>query len=205
MEETFAGCLCVATTGAAGDNHPLLPESGFATAEAMGTRLAQQAITRCYDSVPADYDERLRFAYADVSLKVKDEATRQMLPEEGQRRPPPQTLPSEFAVQVSLLGIGPILLAGFPGEPVAELGAVLKWFSPFLKTYTLFTATECLGYFPTRNQFYWGGYEPDTTAFAAGSGERLVACILETAQRLVSEQPLVLPAVPGSGVDGMPR
>jgi len=204
VEETFEGCLCLSTTGAAGDNHPLLPESGFAAAEQMGTRLAQQAITRCYDAVPADYDEQLRLAYPAVSLPFKDAETRAMLPEQQARK---QKLLARkpYKTHISLLGIGPVLLAGFPGEPVAGLGAMLKWSSPFLKTYALFTATDCAGYFPTMNQFHWGGYEPDTTLFTRGTGEFLVGRILDAAQQLIRKQPLRLPALAAADVDGVAR
>jgi neutral ceramidase len=205
VEETFEGCLCLTTTGAAGDNHPLLPESGFAGAERMGTQLAVQTVTRCYDSIPVDYDEQLRLAYPAVRLALKDAQTREMLPEKQARKHGLPIRQRTYRTFVSLLGIGPILLAGFPGEPVAELGAMLKWSSPFLKTYVLFTATDCLGYFPTVNQFYWGGYEPDTTLFARGAGEQLVGRILETAHQLVRRQPLRLPALDAASVHGNPR
>jgi neutral ceramidase len=204
VEETFAGCTCLTTTGAAGDNHPLMPESGFAKAEEMGVRLAQQVICRCYDSTPTDYDDQLRLAQSEVVLKYKDEATQRMLPESHARRQP-LTMRGELATRVTLLGIGPVLLAGFPGEPVAELGAMLKWSSPFLKSYVLFTASDCLGYFPTLNQFYWGGYEPDTTPFVRGTGEQLVAKALDVAHELIRRQPLELPALESIGTDGHPR
>jgi neutral ceramidase len=204
VEETFTGCLCLATTGAAGDNHPLMPESGFATAREMGTRLAQQAILRTYDSVPVDYDQQLRLAYPEVTLKAKDEATRRMLPEKAARRQKAATKLKEYKTRVSLLGIGPILLAGFPGEPMAEHGAMLKWSSPFLKTYALFEGIDMIGYFPTVNQFYWGGYEADTTPFARGSGEKLVGRILEAAHELIARKPLLLPALDVQGTHGHP-
>lgn len=199
VEETFQGCLCLTTTGAAGDNHPLMPESGFASAEEMGTRLARQAIMRCYDSIPANHDEQLRLAYPGVTLRFHGPETRQMLPIPTAQK---HDLPASFKTYksfVSLLGIGPILLAGFPGEPVAGLGAMLKWSSPFLKTYAMFTATDCAGYFPTINQFYWGGYEPTTTLFARGSGEAMVRKIQATAAQLTQRQALRLPAMDATG------
>ncbi|GEM_PF-2192584 len=204
VEDTFEGCTCLATTGAAGDNHPLMPESGFASAEAMGTTLGRQAICRAYDSIAADYDNQLRLAYPEVQVAMKDPATVQMLPETEARKQELRAI-KEWTVDVSLLGIGPILLSGFPGEPVAELGAMLKWSSPFLKSYVLFTSTDHAGYLPTYNQFYWGGYEPNTTPFARGTGERLVGKVLETARELVREQPLNLPALPALAVGGLPR
>ena len=204
VEETFAGCLCLSTTGAAGDNHPLLPESGFSAAEEMGTKLARQVITRSYDSIAAD-DEQLRLAYPQVALKFKDAETLAMLPEQEARKQKLRLKGKPYKTHVSLLGIGPILLAGFPGEPVSELGAMLKWSSPFLKSYVLFTATDCLGYFPTQNQFNWGGYEPDTTLFARGTGEQMVGRIVETAVDLLRRQALRLPALNVAGVDGVAK
>ena len=203
VEETFEGCTCLATTGAAGDNHPLMPESGFASAQSMGTNLARQAICRTYDSIPADFDNQLRLAYPVVALPMKDAATVEMLPEAEARK---QKLPADkqMAVDISLLGIGPVLLAGWPGEPMAELGAMIKWSSPFLKSYTMFTSTDCLGYFPTYNQFYWGGYEPNTSPFARGTGEAIVSKIIDTARELVRQQPLRFPALPTPAVGGLP-
>ena len=193
VEETFADCLCLSTTGAAGDNHPLMPEGGFATAEAMGTALGRQTIARCYDAVAVDYDTQLRLAYPEVLLPWKDMATVRMLPEKEARAGIPSWIPTNtpgMPTYLSLLGIGPILLAGFPGEVVAELGAMLKWSSPFLKSYVLFTSTDCLGYFPVTNQFYWGGYEPTSTGYVRGAGEMMVRRVVEAAAQLLADQPL---------------
>ena len=55
------------------------------------------------------------------------------------------------------------------------------------------------------NQFYWGGYEPDTTLFARGTGERLVERILDSARQLIRQQPLRLPALAAAHVDGVAR
>ncbi|MBA3709415.1 MAG: hypothetical protein H0W83_11435, partial [Planctomycetes bacterium] len=74
VEDTFAGCRVLATTGAAGDNHPLMPESGFASAEVMGARLGRMTIMRAYDSVPVD-DCRLRLAYPDIAIAPRDAET----------------------------------------------------------------------------------------------------------------------------------
>ncbi len=204
VEATFAGSRCLTTTGAAGDNHPLMPESGFASAEEMGTRLGRLAIMRAYDSVPAD-DQRLRLAHVEVALALRDAETAAMQPEQAARSRPLAGERRDTLSEISLLGLGPVLLAGFPGEPMAEHGAMLKWMSPFLKTYALFTATDFLGYFPTTNQFYWGGYETNTSPFARGVGDRLVGQIIEQAHRLLREQPLVLPATDSASFfDGRP-
>ncbi|HYE06163.1 MAG TPA: hypothetical protein VEL07_11680 [Planctomycetota bacterium] len=203
VEETFAGSRCLTTTGAAGDNHPLMPESGFASAEDMGRRLGRLAIMRAYDSVAAD-DQSLRLAHVDVAMAVRDETTAGMQPEAFARTHPLKKDRAPLRTEVSLIGIGPVLLAGFPGEPMAEQGAMLKWQSPFLKTYALFTATDNLGYFPTTNQFLWGGYETNTSLFAHSAGDGLVRDILTGAHRLVAERPLTLSTTDGAFEDGSP-
>ncbi len=203
IEDTFAGCLCLTTTGAAGDNHPLMPESGFDGAADMGRRLGRLAIMRTYDSVAAD-DQSLRLAHVDVSMALRDETTSAMQPEAMARTRALTKDRTPKRTEISLIGLGPVLLAGFPGEPMAEQGAMLKWMSPFLKTYAMFTATDSLGYFPTTNQFLWGGYETNTSLFAHGTGDALVRDILAAAHRLVAEQPLTLSTTDGAFEDGSP-
>jgi hypothetical protein len=195
VEETFAGCLCLTTTGAAGDNHPLQPEAGFAAAEAMGSRLAQLTVTRCYDSILVEDETRLRMAYPEIMLPYRDRATQDMLPEKLFREKKLVLKKNTCKTYVSLLGIGPILFTGFPGEPVSELGAMLKWSSPFLRTYPLMISTDDLAYFVTTNQIYWGGYEASWNPFKRGTGELLVQRIVEEAEKLVRKHPLQLPTV----------
>ncbi|MFC1582287.1 neutral/alkaline non-lysosomal ceramidase N-terminal domain-containing protein [Planctomycetota bacterium] len=195
VEETFAGCMCLATTGAAGDNHPLKPEAGFEYAREVGTGLGQTIISRVYDAVEVEYDTELRCAYAPVSLKARDKASAQQLPDPEKRGP--LWLMTEGIEEIEtdyyILGIGPIMLAGVPGELVSELGAQLKWSNPFLKAYVLYQATDNIQYIAARNQYRWGGYEADTACHAAGQGEFLVNTMLESARELLKENPLEIP------------
>ena len=195
VEETFDGCRCLSTTGAAGNLHPLLPEGGFRAAQLMGTALGNAAIARCYDAVPVEYDTKLRLGRRRVELRVKDEATQNGLPGRADRARDLAQLKAVGLIDtsVALLGIGPILLAGVPGELVAELGSMIKWASPFLKTYVLFQATDDIGYITTRNQYLWGGMEAASTSLAAGEGERVVASVIDAAEALVAADPLTLP------------
>ena len=198
VEETLAGCRCLTTTGAAGDLHPLLPESGFDSARRMGEALGRRVIARLYDAVIVDYDEQLRTAWTPIELPSRDVATGALLPTLADRDRLPYVSrqgAKMIRTAVSLLGIGPILLVGMPGEPVAELGAMIKWSSPFLKTYVLHTATDYAGYIVSTNQVLWGGMESANSPFALGAGERLVRCVLESADALLRERPLKLPPV----------
>lgn len=197
VEATFEGALCLTTTGAAGNNHPLTPESGFSAAEKMGGALGNLAINRTYDSIEVGYDTRLRLAYKSISLPARDKATTRLLPEQEDWKRVPWRMskggPKAFKTELGLLGIGPILLVALPGELVAELGAAIKWSSPFLKTYHLYQATDNAGYIVTANQFLWGGYEAVTSPYAQGSGEKLTQAILDTAHGLLLKTPLNLP------------
>lgn len=197
VEATFEGALCLATTGAAGNNHPLTPESGFAAAEKMGVALGNLAINRTYDSIEAGYDTRLRLAYKSFALPARDKATTRLLPERDDWKRVPWRMgkgaPKAFKTEFGLLGIGPILFVALPGELVSELGAVVKWSSPFLKTYHLYQATDNAGYIVSSNQFLWGGYEAVTSSYAQGSGEKLVQAILKGAEGLLRKTPLNLP------------
>jgi hypothetical protein len=199
IEETFAGCTVMSLTGCAGDHHPLMPESGFAQAEKMGRTLGSLALARIYDSIHVDYDTTLRTAWRDVALPAKDQRTADLMPEPIDRDNFNAMLkanadrPSEIATRIALLGIGPLLLACTPGEPVAELGAMIKWACPFLKTYPLFLATDSVGYIPTANQVLWGGYEVAVSPFAQGAGEKLVQHVVSTAWELVQKTPLTIP------------
>jgi hypothetical protein len=195
VEETFAGCMCLATTGAAGDNHPLMPESGFQKAQQMGTNLGMLTVNRVYDSVQVNYDLQLRTCFKSIRLRFKDAATAALLPRREE-----QTLPNavkkglrEHETFVGLLGIGPLLLVATPGEMVAELGAMMKWSSPFLRTYVLFQATDSSGYMCHRNSLCWGGYEPTNSPWAAGEGERLVQVAVQAANELLQQKPIAWP------------
>ena len=198
VEETFSGCTCIATTGAAGDQHPRLPESGFVNAQRMGATLGTLAITRAYDAVSAGYDQKLRICWRDISIKLKDTPTRLMLPTQAARDHLPHAVRQgarDIRTSFALLGIGPILLAAVPGELVAELGAMIKWSSPFPKTFVLFQSTDAIGYIPARNQYLWGNYEANDSPLAAGEGERFVQAIVSAACDLVQQDPLNLPPV----------
>jgi hypothetical protein len=196
VEETFAGCHCLAMTGAAGDQHPLLPESGFAMARDMGTRLGELAIARCYDAIAPDYDTRLRLEYRAISLPAKDDHSNNLLPEARERENLAVLNPAkvkDYELDIALMGIGPILLAGAPGEIVSELGAMLRWSSPFLKSYILMQSTDSMGYIATPNQYMWGGYEPSMSLFAQRAGEKMVQEMVASAHCLVEKQPLIFP------------
>jgi hypothetical protein len=62
-------------------------------------------------------------------------------------------------VEVQVLRLGEIVLAGIPGEVFVEIGLGIKESSPFEHTLVAGYTNGCIGYMPTRNAFQEGGYE----------------------------------------------
>lgn len=77
--------------------------------------------------------------------------------------------------EVQALAVGDDLaVVGLPGEIFAELGLDLRARSPFPHTLVLGLANDAIGYVPSRRAYDEGGYEPTSSRFEPGSGERLV-------------------------------
>jgi hypothetical protein len=62
-------------------------------------------------------------------------------------------------VEVQVLRLGDIILAGIPGEVFVEIGLGIKEGSPFEHTYVTAHTNGCIGYMPTKKAFQEGGYE----------------------------------------------
>jgi len=191
------GCPACYITGAAGDNHPKASEAGFAETRRVGEVLATEAIRRSADGFRVDGPVRLKCLTRSIPLKYRtwEEFERIPLNGPGMSR---ETLAENFKrverpgepvdVEFSLLAIGPVLFIGVPGEMLAELGSVLKWFSPFKRTYIMYQATESLDYIAHPNAFLWGGFEIVCAQLSPDSVRPLVNAILDAAEEL-SRQP----------------
>jgi len=62
-------------------------------------------------------------------------------------------------VEVQVLRLGEIILAGLPGEVFVEIGLGIKNGSPFEHTLVAGYTNGCIGYMPTKKAFEEGGYE----------------------------------------------
>jgi len=82
---------------------------------------------------------------------------------------------------VQALRIGDLALVGAPGEFFVELGLEIKRSSPFAQTMVIELANDSVGYIPTMRAFGEGAYEPNSSRYAPGFGERIV----ESAVRLL--------------------
>jgi len=188
-------CLPIYTTGAAGDNHPKAPEAGFGETRRVGEVLARAAMTRAYDAHKVTEPLRLRYLTRTVPLRLRTRSEFEQIPRHGQseriiddnlRRveAPGATVGVEF----SLLAIGPVLFIGVPGELVSELGSVLKWFSPFKRTYILYQATDSLDYIAHPNAYLWGGFEAFCGQLSPGAVRPLINAILDAAEELAQDE-----------------
>ena len=91
---------------------------------------------------------------------------------------------ADVEVSYSLLGIGPVLFIGVPGELLSELGSMLKWCSPFKRTYIMYEATGAMGYIAHPNAYRWGGYEPNTGFLSPACVRPLINHMLDLAEEL---------------------
>lgn len=184
-------CPTCYLTGAAGDNHPKAPEAGFAETRRVGEVLATEAIKRAYDAykVPGPLQVRCLTRTIPLRLRTYEEFTRIHGVDEAaiqgnlcRVEKPGAIVDVEFA----LLAVGPVLFIGVPGELVAELGSVLKWFSPFKRTYILYQGTDSLDYIAHPNAYCWGGFETVCGQLSPSAVRPLINAILDAAEELVA-------------------
>jgi hypothetical protein len=85
----------------------------------------------------------------------------------------------DFA-EVCALRIGDLGIVTLPGEMFCEFGLQIKAQSPAKHTLIIELANDAMGYFPTREAFGQGGYEPTpgTTLYESTAGEELTASAL---------------------------
>lgn len=195
IKESMDSCIPCYITGATGDNHPKAPEAGFVETRRVGQVLATEAIKRCYDALKVSDPVHLRCLTRTVPLRLRTRADFEKLPRhgEGERVIEDNLVRVEqpgavIDVEFSLLAIGPVLFIGVPGELVAELGSVLKWLSPFKRTYILYQATDSLDYIAHPNAYLWGGFETFCAQLAPTAVRPLINAILDAAEE-VSDYP----------------
>ncbi|MGH7144344.1 MAG: hypothetical protein ACREJ2_09510 [Planctomycetota bacterium] len=183
--ERNLGCTALFVNGAAGDNHPLGAEAGFARCERMGLALAEKALYHRWDAVQLD-STALSHSYRPVELPAMTDADFKSLPQNfaSDWRSHGRLKNGQVQTFMSLWAIGPLLFCGVPGELSAELGLRLKWESPFPKTFVMFIATDNLGYISHRNAYQWGGYEVLTSALGPDGGKVLVSELCAAAEEL---------------------
>ena len=93
--------------------------------------------------------------------------------------------PDERDLHITALAVGDAVIAGFPGEPFTEIGRSVKKHSPFTVTLTACAANSYEDYFPMQDCFDEGGYETESTLYAAGTAERMIEASLDLINTLI--------------------
>jgi hypothetical protein len=97
-----------------------------------------------------------------------------------------------YPVELHLLQIGPVVLAGTEGEPFVEIALAIKEQSPFLATWFGGYTSGWAGYIPTPEAYPLLGYEVETSPFAP-----------EAAGKLIEETVVALKGIGGLGDRGI--
>ncbi len=170
--EQETGAECTFVNGAAGDMFPKEYEQGFEAARKLGVTLGKHVIECMSDMVR----NRDRFQIKDPKLQVRliDVPVRTGDPEKLNSYRP-KAGPPVICEPLHFLSIGSeVCFIGVPGETVTELGLMLKWCSPFKKTFVLYLSTDNVGYICHPNAYVSGGYEADSSLVDTLAGFKLV-------------------------------
>lgn len=98
-----------------------------------------------------------------------------------------ESVRSDEIVELQVITVGELAVAGLPGEVFVELGLDIKGRSPFKHNMISTNANARFGYIPTPEAFEQGGYEPRTTRvnrLEPGAGSKMVETVLEMMQGL---------------------
>lgn len=167
-----AGVIAPGLAGASGNIDPwfrVLP--GFKTTNGwipepvlLGTLLGEE-VARVVDGLTNSASGGpIRTAFKTLSLPGKAR---------GQTEPAADSPPAPFNVTVGR--VGEVAFVGLGGEVFNELGQAIKKDSPFRHTFVFTHCNGAAGYVPTRSSYPEGGYEVQSSAFAPGADEQLVA------------------------------
>lgn len=166
LERELPGAVALYTNGAEGDISPNIPDnsSTFEGARAHG-EIGGKAAMELYRSLQPAAEVRLGSKTATLEL--------------------PQTLQSALIgagsrTLIQTVTINDALLISVPGEPIVELGLILKEHARrqgVKHPVIVGLANDHLGYFLTRAEMKKGGYEARVSFFGEGFGETLTLAI----------------------------
>jgi len=167
LEQKFSGCTALYLNGAEGDQSPVADAGAddFERMENYGkilaARVAELAVT-----IETKLDIPIGFAYDTPDLPPLT------FPEGAERKyrayanAAQEALPKQAPLQV--LRIGPIALAGLPGEPIMEVGhAVENKLKEMGSEHPLAVglANDYIGYIVNEKEYAHGGYEVESRSY----------------------------------------
>ena len=83
--------------------------------------------------------------------------------------------PEAFTMDMYALHLGEVAFVGIPGEPFNGVGRALKATEGWELVLPTCLTNGSEGYFPMQDSYDEGGYEAESSRFAAGVAERLIA------------------------------
>ncbi|WP_430260499.1 neutral/alkaline non-lysosomal ceramidase N-terminal domain-containing protein [Neorhizobium sp. IRS_2294] len=216
LEETHPGAVALFMTGCAGDAntghsaHASItlsanPERSYATAERIGLKIAEAALSAPQtpmsphavarnDHVVLEFQRReteapdvLETSWRQEAVTA-DPARKSLLGSwAAWARSVAPTVPSPLSARVTVLDWGGLLLVALPGEIFAETALSIRTaIGPGKPAFVIGFADDNPGYIPPAGEFEFGGYEVDEAhryyglpmTFAPGSAEALAACAI---------------------------
>lgn len=186
--EENSGAECIFVTGAAGDMFPREYEQGFDASKKMGISIAKQVIESMVNMIRNKNrfmipDPKLKTLMVDVELKLMCNEKKQS--KFAIRKDGMETSPEGL----HFLSIGKdVCFIGVPGELLAEVGLMMKWCSPFRKTFVLFNSTDYIGYLCHPNAFVSKGFEYKGSIFSSLAGFQLLEAAVKNMYQLRGDE-----------------
>jgi hypothetical protein len=179
VEERFgAGVVAPITAGASGDINPIYgPNDRFRDIEAIGYLLAQEVLQ------VSEKIETYEGASVTTGHKTIEVKGRKPTDDNG----PNQALEPADPVEINLsvLKVGGIVLAGISGEVMTEIGMAIKQASPYNHTVIVTHCNGSAGYLVTDKTYQEGGYEAQVSRTMPGTADAIIDNIVQ----LIREQP----------------
>lgn len=188
------GVVAMYYNGAEGDQSVIAKSAGshYEQAEMYGRAIAVNVI-KLYDSIVPSQDIEFAYNYEIIDLPDKKPHPQFMetggkeygLDEEKIQGLLNQVLPQKTSI--SALRLGDLLLAGAPGEMIAELGLHIK---SVLKKDGIACpvigglANQWISYILSKNEYRKSGYEASVSFYGDALGDIIVKGMLETAKPL---------------------
>ena len=143
--------------GASGNLVPKGDELGMAAARRTGENLAMATINAIIDVCRNRSRYDVKEPRLGSAIRVFDIPMRSAFCNRIQRE---YDGDGKMRLEVQLLSVGDLVFVGMPGEAASEIGSMIKWNSPFRKTWIANLATGFAGYISPVNALVQGGYEP---------------------------------------------
>jgi len=171
-----AGLMAPAFAGASGDIDPwfrVLPkfderEGWIPEPVLLGTFLGEEVVHVAERTEASMDDVAIASAFACLELPGKASGGVEVAEDH-----PPTTL------NITVARIGDVGVVGLGGEVLTEIGTAIKEASPFAHTLIITHCNGTAGYLPPKDLYNEGGYEVQTSRFAAGAAEIVIKRAVE--------------------------